>query len=204
MISIDVRTDISQIKRQLANVRQAVQDRATVSALNRAGTTMQTQGAREIKKVYSNLKIGALKGYFRLEKARKGTLTVRINPKGGRLPLTFFPVRTYGPKRGPGGVVVRLGKETLRIPHAFVAKRGSRTAVFIRATDYNGQLYNKGSFRSKRVQRGGHDLPIAELFARSIPEVMLRNGIDATLVKIGEQRFVDEFERQLKYQLSKN
>lgn len=202
MIRVDVRTNIAEVTRTLNGLRDQIVDKATASALNRAGTTMQTEGAREVKKIYSNLQIRVLKGYFRLTKAKKGKLIVQINPKGGRLPLTFFPVRTYGPKKGPGGVIVRLGRETVKIPHGFVRGRGKRQAVFIRSPDFNGQLYSKGTFRQKRVQRTGNDVPISELFARSIPEVMLKNGIDATLVQIGERRFSEEFERQLQYYLS--
>lgn len=199
MINIDVRSSIEDIRRALDTTRENVIDKATVAALNRAGVTMQNEGAHEVQKVYTTLKITKLKGYFRLERASRGRLNVKINPKGGRIPLTFFSAVEW--KAKGGGVSVDLGSEKIFIPHAFIRRRGARTAVFMRAPDYQGQLYHKGTFRPQRVARSGNDLPIAELFARSVPEVILRHGIDKTLVLIGEERFSVEFERQLKFYL---
>lgn len=196
MIRVDVRANMREIEARLAAVREQIRGTATVRALNAAGAKMKSSGADEVKKIYTSLSLFKLRGYFRLQRASRGRLAVQINPKGGRIPLTFFSTLEW--KQRGGGVSVVLGTETIFIPHAFIKKRGARMAVYLRAPDYHGQLYHKGTFRQQRVQRGGNDLPIAELFARSIPEVILRNGIDQTVVTIGEAKFADEFERQMK------
>lgn len=196
-IRLDVRGEIDHIKRHVDGMLRELSKQPAVRALNAAGTSMRVTGAREVKKVYTNLSIRKINGYFRLEKARNKSLTVKVAPKGGRLPLTFFSTVQW--KTRGGGVSVVMGNEKVFIPHAFIRRRGgNRDAVYIRANDYNGALFNKGQLRTTRVNKSGNDLPIAELFARSIPEVILRNGIDATMVKIGERKFSDEFERQLK------
>lgn len=200
MIMIDVRSDINNLLRDLREFEDGARRKATVSALNRTGEAMVTEAARSVRKIYSTLRVTMIKkGYFRLEKARRSSeLTVKIHPRGGRIPLTFFPARQN--RKIGGGVTVRLGNETVTIPHAFIRRRGARRdAVFLRAADFNGTLYNKGNFRQKREFKSGNDLPIAELFARSIPEVILRNRIDATLVRFGMERFSREYEHQIKY-----
>lgn len=200
MVKFDVRSDIAATIGALRAEYGTLSEKATVQALNRSGTTMRIAGADEVKKIYTSLQISRIKGYFRLKNASRGRLTVEINPKGGRLPLTFFSALQW--KAKGGGVSVVLGNETVFIPHAFIRKRGSRRdAVFLRAPDFKGQLYHKGTFRQKRVSSTGNDLPIAELFARSIPEVILRNGIDQTVVTIGEERFNVEFKRQMVFYL---
>lgn len=200
MITIDVRSNIRELQRSLTELEDGARRKATVSALNRTGEAMVTEAARSVRKIYSTLRVSVIKkGYFRLEKAsRSSNLTVKIHPKGGRIPLTFFPARQN--KRRGGGVTVRLGTETVTIPHAFIRRRGAnRDAVFLRAQDFKGTLYSKGNFRQQRAAKTGNDLPIAELFARSIPEVILRNKIDATLVRFGSERFGREYEHQLKF-----
>ena len=164
VFKIDVTPAIRTIENSVGRLSPRLLTVAVARALNHTAAKAQTAVSREIRKVY-NIKARDVRKAMRRSRARATHLEARIDLSGAPLPLLAFGARAT--KTGVS-VAIKLG-ERKRIERAFVQKMPSgHEGVFARGGYQRGQF----QFRTKRIARGGNDLPIAELTSLAIPQAL--------------------------------
>lgn len=125
--------------------------------------------------------------------AQRATFTRQIGTlrvTGRRIPLIAFGARGPEPSRGRGsGVTYKLPGGRGRLPEAFIATmRSGHRGVFVRRTGAS----------SRRVGR----LPILELYGPSLPGAMVRKGIDAAMVAVGDEALARNLDHEINWIIS--
>ncbi len=168
-LSIDV--DVSAVLNMLEAYPKQV-ERASVRALNRAGTAMKTAMSREVSKDIG-LKTGDVKKQISLRKAALGRFFVELAASLKRIPLIKFGAR--GTKKG---VTYKLRGGRGRAPHGFIIQRWK--GVFERAP---------GAGRGPVQQL--HGPSVGHVFAKHAPAGLARaqeqftKSLDHELSRIG-------------------
>lgn len=196
-MQIDLRIDAQGLLQRLDFVAGKRRDQLVAQALNGTAGTVRAAAAREIS--------GALGGAIKTNQARKAVI---IKPRAtansllavlkavgrARLPLGEFPAT-----QDATGVSVRIGRQRVRVPHAWLrTPRGwNRKAVRVRASSFKGQLYTQLDVRMKRVKHGGLDYPIAEVFAPGVPVLFADEKLRATMKRIAIERFAVLLRQQI-------
>lgn len=171
---LDVRSDLRQAVVRLRLNSERVIDRATVTALNRTITSVQTEANRKIRERY-NLRASAVRKQMRIGRANKSRLFAELVVSGRRIPLVEFSAR-----QNSKGVSVRVTRERKTVRTAFIARmKSGHVGVFARTS-------------KKR-------LPIEELFSISLPRAFTQKQILAAVRKKAAERFPIEFERAARY-----
>lgn len=171
-----VEHNIPQIQATLRSLRNDLEKKAAVRALNRAADMSKTEAKREMTKKYS-FKSSEVGNTLTVYKATPARVEATVRSKGRRTPLLKMMAR-----QTKKGVTVKIGKTRKLIPSAFIAtmKSGHR-GVFIRLTKKN--------------------LPIKELYTISIPEGFgSQDVMDAVKLKMGDA-FYKRFEHELRRML---
>lgn len=165
--------------------------RAAARSLNRAATSLRAEAARKIRETI-NISAADAKDAISLKNASAletlSTMKATAVVVGKPIPLMNFVQRIdrvdtkYGPRQAVYVKIIK-GRRAMLVQNAFVATVG------------NG---HEGVF--KRI--GGERLPIKELFTTSITDVLKDADVVAYLLSYGRDRFSDNFESELRYQLS--
>lgn len=196
-MQIDLRLEARDLLREVKRLGDDIEARVLVRALNRTGTTVRAEAARQVKAEGDlPLKIGEIKRAIRATKATRAKLEVVVSARGRqRIPLTAFGARQTGK-----GVTVRIGGRRMVIPHAWIAPiRGGRDGVRIRAPGFKPQLFDAVSYRARRISRAGPDYPIAEIMAPGVPQIFIQGRILRALREVGVARFKDVLAQELRY-----
>lgn len=173
-LKFDVRSDLRQAVVRLQLNSNKLIDRATVTALNRTITTVQSEANRKIRERY-NLKAAAVKKQMRVGRASQSRLFAELVVSGRNIPLYEFAARQVGK-----GVTVRVTKTRKLVRTAFIARmKSGRVGVFARA--------------------GKSRLPIEELFSISLPRAFTQKQILDAVRKKAAERFPIEFERAARH-----
>lgn len=193
-VQVDFRKD--EAVRQLRSLSDRETKRILARALNRAGTTVVAEGARAIaQELGGKINIGQIKKTIRLTRATTRALTAVVKATGkSRIPL---PV--YGARETRSGVRVTIGGRSINIPHAFIAQRGQRKAVFIRASSGDGRLFTQGGLFNPATKR----LPIAEIFAPGVPQAFVNDKVINLMKKRGAERFIEVVNQEFRYSIGK-
>jgi hypothetical protein len=195
MIRIDVSSNIAAARERTSQLTKAIEDRATVAALNRTATTVRAAGVREIRKEYPGLRAGAIRDELKILRANRGRLMATVSLRGSRIALIEF-----SPRQTKKGVSVRIKGQRKLIPHAFIATMDSGLkSVFVRAYSskrFNAEFrYGKGS----RVRSSGPDTPIAELMSISLPRAFVNKKVQAALKLLARETFIKNFRAELAF-----
>lgn len=164
--------------------------RASARALNRAVTSMRLEASKRVREIVK-IKAGEVNAALVIDKAKaKETLvdqaaTMVVKPKP--IPLYAFSptVRKIKTARGVRlGVTVKVKDVRKIVTGAFIATVGAgHTGIFKRKTDDR--------------------LPIKELFSTSVLDIFKDDFFVRRLLIYGQQKFKENFDRELKYELSK-
>jgi len=197
MIQINIRHDLNRLSADLRLMAKE-QMAAAVRAINRSMTTVKAQGARDLAKTIG-LPVRLAKGQIRFKRATQAEARALLTFSGVRIPL-----RRFGASQTATGAQARLAGKTVSVPHGFIARMpGGHTGVFLRAPTAKGQLYNALRYRAQRLRQRGRDLPIAEIFAPSLGETLVRTALDVALARLARERFAVVFGQEAKFRLAK-
>lgn len=193
MFALKMTSGLADLSKELKAEQQALR-RAAQRGLNAAARGLVTDTVKTLRERYPRLKAGDVRSFMRVSYATLENLRAEIVARGRPLGLSRFVVRQN--KKPGGGVTVQVKNGAKVIPHAFVqAGRdfgGSRSqVVFIRGK------YAPGS--------GAAPTALVALRTFNVPDAMNIIEVRATLNRLTNERFDNEYTRQIRlYQGSKN
>lgn len=198
-VSIDIR---SQVADAIAKRGAEVSDKtfkAQVSALNRTVDQLRTEAGREIRSEY-NVTLRGVRQASKIIYARAGSKFpfTELSFSGRAINLFEFGARAVNPwnikgrkhNRRGGGVTVQVK----------VAGGRKLIAGAFLATIKSGQ--NAGKQGVFRRSGPGSRAQIKFLPSISLPEMAEARAISAALLKFGSERFIVNFDQQLKFRLT--
>lgn len=195
MIDIDIRADLSGVSARLGVMERELMP-AAVRAMNKTLTTVRAEAAREFRPMYAGLKVSAIKARMKLVRATRTKPVAAVVFNGSRFSL----YRNFG-MRAFGAWGVRFGKLPWRVetlsgdiateelkanPRRLFRnrlRRGGRAAVFLRWTE----------------QRLSHEMLVAPGLAQALVETAIGNK----MVTVGRARFLQVFDQEARFILSK-
>lgn len=139
MIRLDVRADIRQAQRYYSNLRRNAVPKAGARAINDVLITVRAEGAREIKRQHTAMRIGDIKDAMKIDRAFWNKLYGSVSTTGTPLSLLSFSVaggEVSRRKIGPRGQVAFSLKRRFRPITAVI---GTKRAVM--------QLHGRKAFR---------------------------------------------------------
>lgn len=198
MLTVSVNDNLTLAASRLAGIASEIKDVAVARALNRTAVTVRASAAREISaELGGAIKVGQVRKAIRQTSARPAQLRAVLEATGRRR----IALSAFRPRQTTAGVTVRMGTRSVLVPGAFITRSG---AVRMRTPDWRAAFYDQVQRRRKRLQRGDvPDLPIAQLFAPGVPAVFVQPRILNAQERLARERFGVEFERQLRFALSK-
>ena len=163
-MAIRVKIDPEEAARQLARALRVLNESeialAMARAINRSTSRGRSRASRNIRKIYNIKQEDLAKGLY-TTKASRNTLEGRIVGEGSPLPVGYFD-----PYQTDTGITVEIYRgERQTIQRAFFLPGFKRLVVARGAYGSDGF-----SFRKKRVQRTGNDLPVAGLKTTSVAQ----------------------------------
>jgi hypothetical protein len=198
MLTVSVNDNLSLAAVRLAGIRAEVTNTAIARALNRTATTVRASAAREISRELGGaIKVGQVRKAIRQSNARRDSLRAVLEANGRRR----IPLSAFRPRQTATGVTFRMGSRSIQVPGAFITRSG---AVRMRTPDWRAAMYDQVQRRRNRLKRGDvPDLPIAQLFAPGVPALFVQPRILNAQERLARERFAVEFERQIRFALSK-
>ena len=197
MIRVEIKSNIADVRKRFGELAKNVEEKATVSALNRTATTVRAAAVREIRKEYPGLKAGGIREELAITRATRAKLEATVSLRGGRIPLIDFSARPTNK-----GVTVQVKRGRKLIPHAFIATmKNGHKGVFVRSKGGKPVQFRFGP--GSRVAKRGHDLAIAELTGISLPRAFVNRNVQVVLKRLARETFVKNFTAELKYRSSK-
>lgn len=192
MIDLDIRADLRKVQ-----VTMGLLDRelvpAAVRAMNKTITTVRAEGSKELRPRYPGVKASKLKARMKLVRATRNKQTAAVVFSGGRFPLFGnFGMRTFG----------RFGVRFSKLPWRVETLEGETVGPERMARAFRNRLkrYGRAAVFSRETKyRLSHEILVAPGIARAIVE----RQIGATLVRIGRARFLDVFDQEVRFVLSK-
>lgn len=177
-MQISVKTEFDALRRELGAAPHQVIRRAAANALNRGIVSVRKEMTHEIRK-YRSLRAGTIKSsMLPIKRASFDRLFATMTVLYHKIPLTQFHVRMS--KRNGVSANVIPGDGYKAVPHAFsVAAFGNQ--IFVR--------------------RGTSRGPLKMLYGPSLPTLLKRATVVATLVTAGTQTFVKRFEHEVSYRM---
>lgn len=217
---IDVKQAVEDIRKDFSWATESQVKSATSRAMNRAAITIRDQIQKDIRKEY-NLRARDIKAALSIQRAKGTELSVAVSAKGGFIPIYQFKGTKIGSQitgrqitfasslktrkvkafRGKntktGGISFEVKKgQKVFIQGAFIQRmKSGHTGVYARGK-YTAQGFQ---FRHKRVEKGGSDLPIAELRTASVPGMFTQAVQHHSTTTLFKDVFITRFEHELKY-----
>ena len=182
---IKIKVDIKDLKLDLKKVEKILPV-VSYQSINKVGTSIIAEGAKEIKAEFSKLKAKDIKSAVKFVKAKKGRLLGEIFTRySSRKRLSVF--KWFGGRQTKTGVSTTIKRgNKLKLKHHFIATMGS---------GHMGIFYRKGKERLK----------IKEVITLSFQQMW--GGIQMkrrdALAKSGSVKLTKEIERLLTVRLEK-
>lgn len=195
MISVDIRSDVARLTRNLEAFEREAIPKALSRSLNRTAEQARTQASREIRTHYY-VSARAISRAIKIIRAREREPTAAVEGTGPPLPLVAFGARPT--KRGVSVAVKRGHRKLIR--GAFIARmKSGHLGVFGRGEYVGGKFIP----RLKRLRRGGNDLPITELKTIGVPVAMRSRAVLRAVEAKIRQVFPSILERELRFYISR-
>lgn len=198
MLNITVSDTVERASAELEGLKRRVRNGVVVRALNRTATTVRASAARTISRQLGGaVKVREVRKEIRLTRAKRDQLRAVLTAVGRRR----IPLSAFRPRQLRKGVSFRLGKKRVSVLGAFITPSG---AVRMRTPTWKAQMYNEVDRRKNRLQRGDKpDLPIAQIYGPGVPAVFAEPEILNAQAALAQQRFGIEFQRELKFAMTK-
>ncbi len=173
-VSFSVQSNLFQVVGRLQLNSERAIDAATVTALNRTMSSVQTEASRLIRDRYT-IKASVAKKQMRISRASKSRLFADLIVSGRRIPLIEFAAR-----QTRKGVTVNVTRQRKLVRGVFIARmKSGHVGVYERL--------------------GPKRLPIQELLSISLPKAFTQKQILVAVSKKAAERFPIEFERAAKF-----
>ena len=185
MITIDD-GQLERAKTLLAGVPDGV-EKAASAALNRAAEHARTQAKRKVRETYT-VKMNRIDERLDVKRANPKSLFASVQSRGRPVVLSYFNVRPGQP----------LNKRTTKLVYAQVRRDGGGTIrkVFVARTK-SGHI---GVFRRTD---GNKSLPIKQLYAPSLPQMLGTKSISEFTMDAALQVMPVRFEHEISRLLPK-
>lgn len=167
MLKIDIAPEVGALRKEFAHLTPKQFGQALSRALNHVGAKARTEAARDVRKVY-NIPANQIKKDITLIRSNQKTLSAKLHSAGKPVPM-----QSFSPRQTRKGVSVKIGgtRELLRSAFMLTLK-GGHTGVFAR-----GRYVGTFQFRKERKPGAKKDLPINELFSKSVPRALVNESI---------------------------
>lgn len=187
--TLNVTSNIREASARFAVLRRGVEDAATVSALNRTGTTVRAAASREIRNEYK-LSAASVREQLKVIRASRSNLEVRVRATGRRIGLIDFNARQT---RQGVTVQIKTGGGRKLIRSAFLA------------TMKSGHLgvFSRGRYAGGKFVPGRSRLPITELTSLSLPKAFSNQKVMKQLVTLATETFIKNFQHELAFRNSR-
>lgn len=179
---LDIDADITGAQRKLFNMENGVVRQAAARAINRTLSQVKTGAVRELKDEIgqtTGLTSTGIKKSIREFRATWRRLYGSLTPSGRALPLIGF-----GARQTKAGVTAKAWGKRKAYKGTFIAKMPSG---------------HKGVFKRTSKKR----TPIKELYGPSLPKEFSEQKILGSMKRIARTVWPKQFERELKYRLSR-
>lgn len=178
MIGVSVKSDIDKTVKRLRNVEKRTIQLATNRTLNRTGAFVFTRLIRSISKAAGAKQKDLKKRFTRTIKSTFANLEFIIHIKAGAIPL-----KDFSPRKTKAGVTAKAWGKSKLYQGAFIAGGGLGRHVYKRVS-------------SKR-------LPIEKLWGPQPSKIAMDEAIESETKTNINNKFLSEFDANLKYYLAK-
>lgn len=181
MLRLDVRADLSEVRRMHKQMTGSKVPNAAARAINKTLGNVRTESVSQIRKERA-LSAKTVREALALQRASRARLYGALIASGKPIPL-----RDYQARQTKRGVTVRVSP-------------GSRKLV-VHAGNKAFELQKFGKHVYARV--GKERLPIKKLFGPSIPSTFLKDKVVAAMDKVAGSNWPKRFAEELAYELSR-
>ncbi|MDH5528029.1 MAG: phage tail protein [Nitrospirota bacterium] len=188
MIGLNITADIRKTERWLTRVQKKAVPKAASMAINRVAITVRKESVRGISKATSLKQKRVREAVVIAVKARRTHLVavVAARPKGINL-IEF----------------VTKGK---RVPNAFRRKAGVSAKAWGERKVYKGSFVGRGRNSGKPLvfaRTSAQPRPLKTIHGPSIPRTFVQEEINRVMVATASRRWPIEFDRALRFALSR-
>ncbi len=188
MIGLNITADIRKTERWLKRTQKKAVPKAASMAINRVAITVRKESVRAISRATSLKQKRVREAVVIAVKARRTHLVavVRARPKGINL-IEF----------------VTKGK---RVPGSFRRKAGVSAKAWGKCKVYAGTFVGRGSNSGKPLvfaRTSTQPKPLKTIHSPSIPRTFVQEEIKRVMVATGRRRWPIEFDRALRFALSR-
>jgi hypothetical protein len=167
-IEINVQDAIWKLKREFQHLKGSQFNLAVARAINHTIAKAKTGASRDIRGEYK-VKAKDLSGKLAISKATRVSQTGMIRVSAKPLPIVSF-----GARQTRKGVSVKITGKRKVIKSAFIATmKSGHKGVFVRGAYKGTEL----SYRTKRINKKGPDLPIEEVHTASPYSMMIHERV---------------------------
>jgi len=183
---LNIKLDVSQVKRELWYIQNKVIDKAAARSINRTASKIQTIARREVAK-----KIGLPQKKFKKNlviniKASQRSLFAQVTAKGKEFNLIEFVT----PSKKKVG--------------AFRKKKGVIAKPYRKKKEFKGAFIGRGKNSGKLLvfrRKGKKRTSIKAMYGPSIPKTFIQKEIVKVLKRVAGDTWKKEFAHNLKYYL---
>lgn len=194
---LDIKADLSAIRRQLRSLSSDILPKAAATALNKTAVNVRTEASRSISK-QTGMKVGAVKKRIIIKRARRMALIADV----------------IGRKYAPN--LINYVRKSQANTRSFRRKKGrgknrafAHEGVIARA--WNKRKVYDGSFigRSKAgkllvfAREGDERKPIKPVYGPSLPRTFIKKETEKVMRAVAQRRWVINIEREVRFRLSK-
>lgn len=212
MIRVEIKSNLEDVRRRFGALTKNIEEKATVTALNRTLTTCRAAAARELKKHYGMLPVSKIKRRISAKRATRATLTATLIFSGSRFRLLGnWPItKTVTPR----GVRVRLrgvsgGRTSFRgLPNLDIEMSGAGNSTPVPKALLSHAFIQRSRktkvpnvwIRESVVEgHGGGRYPIGLLLVPGLGRAFTDKKIDETMRRLAAKIFTKNFAAELKY-----
>jgi len=180
--TLDIDVDVSAAQRKLFNMENTVVQQAAARAINRTLSQVKMGAVRELKDEIGSttgLSSAGLRKSIKERKATRYRLRGELIPSGRAIPLIRF-----GARQVKQGVTAKAWGKRKLYKGTFVAKMPSG---------------HKGVYK----RTGNKRLPIKEMYGPALPKEFAKDKIVSSMTRIARTAWPRNFNRELKYRLSR-
>lgn len=181
MLRLDIRGDLTEIKRSLTELQQTKVPTAAARALNKTIGNVRTQASKSIREERA-LSAKVVRDALTVKKATKTNLVASLTASGKPISL-----REYQARAGKRGVTVKVSPGGRKL----VAHAGNKAFA---VNKFGGHIY---------ARTGNKRLPIKKLYGPSIPATFLKDKVVEAMERVGGENWPKRFAEELGFELSK-
>lgn len=195
MLELSVKSDIKDLRKKLGRVPEQIIVKSANRALNKAGSKAQSDAIRRISKDTGITPQKVVRPYVTLEKSNFHTLRVRVKAKPKSINLIEFVTKS---KRHPGSFKKLRGVEA----KAWGKKKVYKHTFVVVGTNSGKPVVVSRKPGVKRVKGKWPRGWSKTIYGPNIRSTFIQREFSRSLLLLGRQIFIKEFERDIRYRLN--